>query len=396
MNQYERTNDDIRLLSHIPPARIATLFLFLFGLTVGLLPQFANNRDEIGPLGLAVLFLCGAATVYLGVLLGNNCKRKDVFLKRSTGALRIEQKGWFNSKISSDIFERKEIQDFRIESGSDSEGDDVFKLLLKTTGGQSVTLVDGCYSREYLVEKKVLLNESINFAMSASATLETIQNKQKIPSLFWIIGAAVISFPFLAAIAGQLAGFKHLDIAAGQPTQETLKLLQSLASPLLLQGEKILWVAQPEPGREMLLKWMMIQFAIFWTLLSLFWTFLALCSAQKNPLGYLLVVFGIPFICFGFGLLSIPYFSHQQELNTVYLLTDRGAIRIVNQRPVRLCNYSDKDFGPVEATRYKADRTDLMFIKNSSEGDKHPYGGFYGIEDADTALRILQEAQSKH
>jgi hypothetical protein len=102
-------------------------------------------------------------------------------------------------------------------------------------------------------------------------------------------------------------------------------------------------------------------------------------------------LFGLSFVVVGIGLLSIPYFSRNQALNTVYALTDRCAIRITDGKPCRLVEYKESDFGPIEVTRYKNNRADVLFIKDSSEGDKHPYGGFYGISNADIAIAILRK-----
>lgn len=81
-------------------------------------------------------------------------------------------------------------------------------------------------------------------------------------------------------------------------------------------------------------------------------------------------------------MLTTTYFSRQQELSTVYALTNKGAIKVVSNHAYRIVEYKEQDFGPVEVTHYgDTGRADILFVKDASEGQKRPYGGFYGVKD---------------
>lgn len=404
MNIDRKTNTEheIKILSDIPGARAASVFLIFFGMVLAILPQFARNRDEIGLLGLMLLFLLGSAIVYGGVILANKCKRRDIYLSLLDDRIKIVHKGWFSSKLETESFYIKDIKDLQIEQANDSDGDPVYQLVLKV-GSRKISLMKNSYSRPFLVEEKYRFDEAIKTrGESIKHALKTGKLKpglKAVPAWFWITIAFVCLCPLAAHLLGKAAGFSSFEIISGAADKSGCQILMPMLEPILRPQEKLLWLGQPEAGREASVKmWFFIPFAIVWTLFSLLWTGLAAYAAKENksPGAAFLVLFGLPFVLLGFGMLSTPYFSQQQELNTVYILTNEGALRIVNKKAIRLCDYKSRDFGPVEITRYKPGRADILFIKDASEGEKYPYGGFYGIKDADNALEILQKAETHY
>jgi hypothetical protein len=389
------SSGSIRISSDIPSTRIASAFLIIFALVIILAPQFANNREELGPVVVGGLLLLGSGILCGGIAVGNASKRIDVYFCRKDNSLLIVRKGWFSSRLETETYNNNDIKGLEIETCRDSDGDSMYRLMLKAKTGKLVPVSVSISSREVIVEKKAVLEDAIlNGGAGLSRMMEDAEKKRKVPKSVVLITLAVVAAPFLAGLAAQYAGFSRLELAAGYPDVNTCARVQSLVQATLQDGEKILWVGQPEFGREAALKqWIMIPFSIIWTLFSLFWTYLACCSARQNksPLAYLMVVFGLPFVFVGFGLLSIPYFSHQQDLQTVYVLTDRGALRVSNGKAHRLTDYKGPAFGPIEVTSYKPDRADLMFVTDTSEGNKHPYGGFYGVQAGAAALEILEK-----
>jgi hypothetical protein len=210
-------------------------------------------------------------------------------------------------------------------------------------------------------------------------------------AVFVVLG--VIAIPFLAGYIADHTTFSQITVTSGVPDADTVEKVKHMAASVLRPEESIQWVGQPEVGREGSVKmWFFMPFAVLWTLFSTAWVSMAIYATRqaKHPVGWLMVLFGVPFVLVGLVMLTTPYFSRQQEFNTVYVLTNQGAVKVVSDRVHRMVEYKERDFGPVEVTHYgDGKRADVLFVKDSSEGHTRPYGGFYGVQDADTAAAIL-------
>jgi hypothetical protein len=101
---------------------------------------------------------------------------------------------------------------------------------------------------------------------------------------------------------------------------------------LLRQGERLLWVGQPDPrvrftGADAFL----IPFSILWGGFAIFWEFMAVTTV-KQPL---FVLWGIPFVLIGlYFIFGRFFFKKRRKLRTVYALTDRRAIVCTGDRSV--------------------------------------------------------------
>lgn len=391
---------EITLCTVIPPERFLSVFLIIFGLILGVLPQFATNRDEVGPLVMTGLFIVGSLIIYGGIRLAVAAKRLDVTFNKVDKTIFLKQKRWFSSESEIEQINADQIAGFDIETKTDSDSDNWYHVNLKLKSGRKVAISTPSMAREDAVKSRemfrgLLQDEQTPFSFSTSKHPVPMEpedgNTSKFRRLAWFVIGLVVSMPFLAVFAADHMSFPSIVVSPGVPDAYTLEKVTNLAAAVLKPSEHILWVGQPELGRESSLKmWLFIPFAIIWTLFSLLWTAMASTAIKQSKVGgTIFTVFGVPFVLIGVGMLCTPYFTKQQELTTVYMLSDKGAIKVVNSKPYRMVEYDEADFGPVEVTRYKPNRADILFIKDSSEGEKHPYGGFYGIENADGALEVI-------
>lgn len=393
-SKLELHASDLFLFRSIPSMRIASAFLILFGSILVICVTLAKNREDLGIFGQAALILAGILIIAGGIALANASKSISLYFSRLKNEVKIVRKGWFTSRTYQSI-PCAEISAFEISKEKDSDGDSTYQLNLNTKYGQSIAITDRHQGLDLIQEQKSIIEEVV---FKGGANLKPMLNKaelgRRIPASVKTVILVICLWPFVALYVGEQPNVSKPILSSEQTTAQHLALATEMSKSTLKPGEEILWVGQPEPGREAQLKLpFVIPFAIIWTLFCTGWTCLAWLSAKesRNPLDYLMPLFGLSFVVVGIGLLSIPYFSRNQALNTVYALTDRCAIRITDGKPCRLVEYKESDFGPIEVTRYKNNRADVLFIKDSSEGDKHPYGGFYGISNADIAIAILRK-----
>lgn len=407
MRQDLAYNSKIPLSTIYPDERIAGCFLLLVGLGIAVFPWLAENRDEVGPIILNLLSVLGCLMVYGGFMLSVSAKRLDVSYDRVNCAIVIKQTRWFSRKVEVETFNSSQIKGFELEAKRDFDGDDWVHINLKLNNGRKIAVTKAILGRENALEER----EKFEVILQ-TGTLEREAGVKKVNRLndedkalrrrAWQIVCAVCAFviavPFVAMYLGERTAFEQIHVMTGFPDAATTEAVKAMVGSVMHEGEKILWVGQPEVGREGSLKMgFFMPFAVIWTLFSLVWEACALAALKqtKSIVGVVLSLFGLPFVFIGFGMLSTPYFARGHELSTVYILTNECAIRVMNNKPCRLVEYDEADFGPIEVTRYKSNRADVMFVKDASEGQRRPYGGFYGVEDADRAAEILR-SQSQH
>jgi hypothetical protein len=117
--------------------------------------------------------------------------------------------------------------------------------------------------------------------------------------------------------------------------------------PLLRQGERLLWVGQPDPrvrftGADAFL----VPFSVLWGGFAVFWEFMAVTTV-KQPF---FVLWGIPFVLVGLYFIFGRFiFKKRRKLATVYGLTDRRAIVCTGDRSV--------SEAPVNGVPTKVDRS---------------------------------------
>jgi hypothetical protein len=106
--------------------------------------------------------------------------------------------------------------------------------------------------------------------------------------------------------------------------------LSSLVEAELAKGERIVWIGRPIPWLLARSSLPMVLFGIPFTAFALFWMGLASGfghAAGPGPSGFF-VLFGIPFVLVGLGMLTSPFWMFLRALRTAYAITDRRALTL--------------------------------------------------------------------
>jgi hypothetical protein len=101
----------------------------------------------------------------------------------------------------------------------------------------------------------------------------------------------------------------------------------------LANGERLLWLGQPRPGRQALRALPILLFAIPWTAFAVFWECGALWGTHQArdhggigmAVGIIFPLFGLPFVLIGLGMLSAPWWAARRARRTVYGVTSQRA-----------------------------------------------------------------------
>jgi hypothetical protein len=134
----------------------------------------------------------------------------------------------------------------------------------------------------------------------------------------------------------------------------------------LKDGEQLLWVGQPRPGRFVRQALPVVLFGIPWTAFALFWTGMATWMVWGNagaPAGPGILfracfpLMGIPFILVGLGMLSSPFWARRKAKRTCYALTDRRAVL-----------FEAGAFKSVEVRSYHPAALTKMFRRENADG----------------------------
>jgi hypothetical protein len=106
--------------------------------------------------------------------------------------------------------------------------------------------------------------------------------------------------------------------------------LWDAVEPVLLRGEKILWVGQPDPGKVLAAgDWYLIPFSILWCGFAIFWE----ATAIAGGAGPFFVLWGVPFILVGLYLTVGRFFYRvRKKRRTIYAVTDKRVLRLLKER----------------------------------------------------------------
>lgn len=98
----------------------------------------------------------------------------------------------------------------------------------------------------------------------------------------------------------------------------------------LLQGERILWIGQPDPSvRFAKADAFLIPFSILWGGFALFWEGAALTAvgASKDPAALIFPLFGIPFVVIGlYFIFGRFWYKAKKKKRTYYAVTDKRVL----------------------------------------------------------------------
>lgn len=106
-----------------------------------------------------------------------------------------------------------------------------------------------------------------------------------------------------------------------------------------LRGERLLWAGQPDPKialKSLIGIWI---FAIPWTAFALFWETMAVggwvtgtTKGMQGWSGLVMVLFGIPFVAIGLGMMAGPFWAARTARNSIYVLTDQRLVYVTEKR----------------------------------------------------------------
>lgn len=176
----------------------------------------------------------------------------------------------------------------------------------------------------------------------------------------------------------------------------------------LHDGERLLWVGQPRPGRFARQAIPIVLFGIPWTAFAVFWMVSAsgiLFGGNGGPGGFggffaCFPLFGIPFVLIGLGMLSSPYWLQRRAKQTFYALTDRRAIlwQAGTFGSISIRSYGPEALGKTHRTEYADGCGDLVFeevvaVGRNSDGDRTTTTtrhGFMAIDNVHEVEKLLR------
>ena len=168
----------------------------------------------------------------------------------------------------------------------------------------------------------------------------------------------------------------------------------------LQPGEFIRWIEQPIPRFFTASSIGSVLFGIPWTSFAIFWMWGA--SRFKLPdireglqPQNLFALFGVPFVLFGFRMLSSPIWEWQGARKTVYLVTDKRAISIHGGWSTTIRIYLPNQLKDI----YRKERADgtgdvIILIRRwkDSDGDNMSEEiGFLGVRNPREVENMLRQ-----
>jgi hypothetical protein len=228
---------------------------------------------------------------------------------------------------------------------------------------------------------------------SLNTDLEAIHISRK----FLLVIAIILLLPFISQWSTRFVQSNKSPISTGLPSGADLTFIKESLGTRLVENEKVVWVGQPQPGRETASKpffyvLLYLMFAYIWTILPLLWMCGALdfkLTEIRKPKKTFISLAAVPFFCFGIILLLMPLITYKTDLDEVYVITDAQIFRIADNHPYKMTAFNWRAFGPLEIVRYAPDRADIMFARTYSD-DKKSNIGFYGIEQGEIVLGLLE------
>lgn len=163
-------------------------------------------------------------------------------------------------------------------------------------------------------------------------------------------------------------------------------------------GESILWQGQPDPKRATVMALPIILFAIPWTAFAIFWMWGASGFGKvdsSQPFHYIFMLFGLPFVLIGVGMLSSPFWIAKTASQTVYAITNKRAIIIKGLKSRTVNSYYARDIKEITRTERPDGTGDVIFARSltatSNSGSNSTLIGFTGIPDPRTVEQLLRD-----
>lgn len=169
-----------------------------------------------------------------------------------------------------------------------------------------------------------------------------------------------------------------------------------------LRGERLLWAGQPDPKialKSMIGIWIL---AIPWTAFALFWEAMAIggwitghTKGMQGWSGLMMVLFGVPFVAIGLGMMAGPFWSARIARKSIYVLTDQRLVYLSEKRNgVAIKSTWPKDIHSLEKTVDRSGKGSLKISYGStrdSEGDlvekSETVAGVGNVDELEKLLR---------
>lgn len=169
-------------------------------------------------------------------------------------------------------------------------------------------------------------------------------------------------------------------------------------------GERTLWSGFPD-ARRLKAEFVIWAFAIPWTVFSCVWTGLAASSwmvrmprtEMEWGFGIAFPLFGFPFILVGVWMLNQPFASRAKARRTIYGLTERRLIRVIDGKQRKVESVRIAQMGPIDCSISRDGWGTLSIQTGShidSEGDRVTDRFVAaGIPEADKLHRMIVAQQ---
>ena len=171
-------------------------------------------------------------------------------------------------------------------------------------------------------------------------------------------------------------------------------------------GESVEWIEMPIPRFFTPTATSAFLFGLPWTAFALFWTAAAAWgTSMTEGVGFfrMLPLFGVPFICIGFGMLLSPLWAYRNALHTVYVITNRRAITFEGAWSTTIKSYRLDRLQEVYRKENADGSGDVIFARRiwrDSEGGRNTEeSGFLRVRDprkVESLIRKLAERSARH
>lgn len=152
-------------------------------------------------------------------------------------------------------------------------------------------------------------------------------------------------------------------------------------------GERLVWAAQPDRRKAVLMSFGIWAFAIPWTAFALFWISVPAGTLLESYTGiwvgapkgaptavmWVFALFGVPFVLVGFGMLLAPLHVFLKGRSTLYVLTNRRLAVLEGRRSVSVISIFPGEISGLTRKEGPDGRGTLVVdqgFEKDSDGDK--------------------------
>lgn len=177
-----------------------------------------------------------------------------------------------------------------------------------------------------------------------------------------------------------------------------------------LRGERLLWAGQPDPKialKSVIGIWI---FAVPWTAFALFWETMAIggwitghTKGMQGWSGLMMVLFGVPFVAIGVGMMGSPFWAARKARNSIYVLTEQRLVYLTEKKSgVTVKSTWPADIHSLEKTVLADGKGSLKISygsKRDSEGDlvekSETVAGVGNVDELERQLREMKQQKPR-